>query len=88
MSNYYGTLTSDKGTSTRAGHRFITATAQSYDGSIGVSISDSGWVSLRVEEGSVSNPARVLWEGNIDELTTDFETTAPRFRLERPPFDK
>ena len=38
MSKYYGTLQSDKGTSTRAGHREIAATAQTMAGSVTVDI--------------------------------------------------
>lgn len=36
--NYYGTLESDKGKTTRAGHQYIDATAQTFDGSVTVSI--------------------------------------------------
>ena len=38
MSKFYGTLESDKGVSTRAGHQRIRASAQSHDGSVSVEI--------------------------------------------------
>ena len=38
MSKFYGTLISDKGENTRAGHRHMTATAQTFSGSVGVDL--------------------------------------------------
>ena len=38
MSKFYGTLISDKGENTRAGHRHMTAMAQTFSGSVGVDI--------------------------------------------------
>lgn len=56
MSKFYGTLVSDKGASTRAGHREIAATAQTADGSvtvdIGPGIDGKNCVSIFVRKGS------------------------------------
>lgn len=51
ISKYYGTLTSDKGISTCAGHRWINAAAQTHDGSVVVEIVD-GRVGIYVHKGS------------------------------------
>ena len=59
MSRLYGTLESDKGTTTRAGHRYIRASAQSFDGSVSVEIVD-GNVNIDVHSGSGTNGRRLL----------------------------
>jgi hypothetical protein len=59
MSAFYGTLVSDKGVSTRAGHRFIKAVAQSHEGSVAVAI-DDGEVLIYVGEGSTINGRELL----------------------------
>lgn len=73
MSKMYGTLVSDKGVSTRAGHSFIKAVAQSYEGSVAVSIdtgSDgkgSGRVRIYVAKGS-SVAGKLLLEVPLEKL--------------------
>lgn len=42
MSKFYGTLISEKGTKTKAGHREITAVAQSWEGSVSAELKAYG----------------------------------------------
>jgi hypothetical protein len=71
MSKFYGTLTSDKGQSTRAGHHFIRATAQSFDNSIAVELIGEGegqMVSITAAKGSTETPSEVLFRGSVNAL--------------------
>lgn len=73
MSKFYGTLTSDKGSTTRAGHHWIKATAQSWEGSVCVSLfkgATSGelLVEIEVGEGSTSCPSKSIWRKPLKEL--------------------
>lgn len=65
MSKFYGTLESDKGVTTRAGHQYIQATAQSWAGSASVTLSPGNdgklWVQLHVGHGSTSQPRTLVW---------------------------
>lgn len=60
MSRFYGTVTSDKGTSTRAGHRHIRASAQSREGSVSVEIIEPGIVVIDVQEASGTGGRQLL----------------------------
>ena len=66
MSKFYGTLSSDKGDTTRAGNRYISAAAQSFDGSIIVSINGDD-VDISVAEGSRTY-GRTLFSGKLSDL--------------------
>ena len=66
MSKYYGTLESDKGTSTRAGHRYMSASAQTFDGSVTVSI-DGDKVRILCQQHSGTG-GRVLFQGKLQDL--------------------
>ena len=66
MSKYYGTLESDKGSTTRAGHKYIEASARTYDGSVTVTICD-GMVTFRVSEGSECG-GNVIYTGKLSDL--------------------
>lgn len=72
MSKFYGTLSSDKGDTTRAGHQYIQATAQSWEGSASVTLQpdDDGqvWISLHVGQGSTSQPRRLVWRQPLRRL--------------------
>lgn len=61
ISKYYGTLTSDKGTSTRAGHKYMSASAQTHEGSVMVEISD-GVVTIRANNFSSNTGWKLLVE--------------------------
>jgi hypothetical protein len=66
MSKYYGTLESDKGRTTRAGHKYIDASARTYDGSVTVTIRD-GIVTLQVSDGSAVG-GNVIYSGKLSDL--------------------
>lgn len=66
---YYGTLISDKGVTTRAGHRFIQAAAQTFAGSVSVDIKD-GHVTIMVSEGSGTGGRTLLNAPLADLLAT------------------
>lgn len=72
MSAYYGTLESDKGVTTRAGHRYVKATAQSWEGSASVTLGkdEDGavWLSLHVGSGSTPNPIALVWRRRLGDL--------------------
>lgn len=75
MSRFYGTLTSDKGQSTRAGHHWIRATAQSYGGSISVTIGQGThaknsplFVTIRASERSTDSPEVLIAEVELETL--------------------
>ena len=68
MSKFYGSVTTDKGVSTRAGHRYVVATAQSYDGSISVSIDAAGKVIICAGEGSQPVPVFPVWSGTLRDI--------------------
>lgn len=59
MSQLYGTLTSDSGVSTRAGHRYVRASAQSWEGSVTVELHEN-MVSIDVQPGSGTGGRRLL----------------------------
>lgn len=59
MSQFYGTLESDKGVTTRAGYRYIRASAQSWEGSVTVELHEN-MVSIDVQKGSGTGGRRVL----------------------------
>lgn len=66
MSQLYGTLTSDSGVSTREGHRYVRASAQSWEGSVSVELHD-GTVSIDVVQGSGTGGRRLL-TASLDNL--------------------
>lgn len=68
MSALYGTLASDKGTTTRAGHHHIKACAQSWDGSIIVTLDKDGSFRVSFGEGSTTYGEKVLLQGNLADL--------------------
>lgn len=70
-SKYYGTLVSDKGESTRAGHRFISASAQSWDGSVTVTVAD-GIMSVQVREGSGTG-GHIIFEAPLSHVLTSMQ---------------
>ncbi len=72
MSKFYGTLTSDKGTTTRAGHRYMSAAAQTYDGSVIVEISN-GIVEIQVSDTSATSGRTVLQMPLKDLVTMGME---------------
>lgn len=59
MSKLYGCLHSDKGVSTRAGHQYIRASAQSYEGSVTVELKE-GMVRIYVTEDSCIGGTEML----------------------------
>ena len=73
MSKVYGTLRTEKGGVTRQGNQYVTATAQSYEGSVSVSIKWSpagNRVELRAEKGSTATPGHLFWNGDLTELVS------------------
>jgi hypothetical protein len=61
MANLYGTLQSEKtGKVTRTANNIIQATAQSWQGSISVSLNQHGVVQISVGEGSTDSPDRLI----------------------------
>jgi hypothetical protein len=72
MSKLYGTLTNeDSKTSTRCARSIITASAQSYEGSVSVTIryhDGTPIVEIAAGHGSDSNPSRTLGIFRLDEL--------------------
>ena len=73
MSKFYGTLQSDKGTTTRAGHRYITATAQTWNGSVAVNVEPVGddfHVIISVGSGSTAHPLDTLVAGKLSAMLT------------------
>jgi len=71
MSKFYGTLRSDKGSTTRAGHQWIRATAQSYDGSVSVHLSGCGdqmEVIIAEESGSCDDPNGTIFRMPFSEF--------------------
>lgn len=66
ISKVYGTLTTDKGVSTRTGNKFVKASAQSWDGSVSVEI-NNGAVRILVGMGS-SNGGRELLSVPLEKL--------------------
>lgn len=72
MSKFYGTLDSDKGITTRAGHTYIRATAQSWEGSASVTLDEEEdgtvWVCLHVGHGSTSCPCSLVWRQPLASL--------------------
>ena len=72
MSKFYGTLDSDKGVTTRAGHTYIRATAQSWEGSASVTLEADGdgkvWLALHVGHGSTSCPISLVWRKSLGSL--------------------
>ena len=85
MSKYYGTLSSDKGDSTRAGHRYMRATAQSWEGSVGVRLSENEngemEVDITASSGSVAYPHHMVLACKLSDLLACSELKlAPRNR--------
>ena len=72
MSKFYGTLSSDSGEPrTKTGHQWIMATAQSWEGSVSVSIDEEAgklWVSIRVAGYSLNMPTRLVYRRPLAEL--------------------
>lgn len=71
MSQFYGTLESDRGVSTRAGHKYVVTSAQSWEGSVSVRlvvVKPDVEVSICVGEGSTSHPERCIWRGKLKDL--------------------
>jgi len=74
MSKFYGTLASDKGETTRAGHHWIRATAQSFEGSVSISLIPSPnegeglLAELEVSGGSNPSPRNRVWRVTLREL--------------------
>lgn len=77
MSKYHGFLESDKGVTTRAGHRFIRAAAQTYDGSIAVEIRD-GQVTIFAGQGSNAHPPNKIGEFGLADLLVADKLVAER----------
>jgi len=72
VSKFYGTVTSDKGERTRTGHKFIRATAQSFEGSVGVEIRPTAsgglFVTLLIGKGSTPAPSFEVLTIGLGEL--------------------
>jgi hypothetical protein len=69
MSKLFGTLQSEKtGKATRTASSIIEATAQSYDGSVSVSLNASGDLSIYIDEGWTQRPSKMMWSGKLSEL--------------------
>lgn len=71
MTRLYGTITSDKGTATRTSHHSIIAAAQSFDGSVAVTlyyVLGDAYVDIDADNGSTATPGRSLYSGRLDEL--------------------
>lgn len=69
MSKLYGSVTNERGgKSTRAAHREVTATAQSWEGSVSVTITANHMITFRAQGGSTASPTRVLLECPLADL--------------------
>lgn len=81
MSKFYGTLLADDGKkSTRCGHHRMTAYAQSYDGSVGVTVTGSGAVTVSVYSGTYPGGGGkeiTSWNGSINRLAAILEGLSP-----------
>jgi hypothetical protein len=79
MSKYYGTIVTDKGTSTRAGHRWVKACAQTHDGSVIVEIQDD-CVLIGLASGSSTGSHVPFFNGKLSEMLAN----PPQF-IQLPP---
>ena len=72
MSALYLTAKSDaiRTLRTARGHHWVKATLQSWDGSIGITLSRDGVVEILCGEGSTADPHRILWTGQLMDLLT------------------
>jgi hypothetical protein len=73
MSKYYSTVTTDKGVTTRAGNHYVTAAAQSWEGSVSVTLGtmdekSEKMVEIRVGPGSTSCPSNSVLYVKLSDL--------------------
>ena len=70
MARFYGTLQGNRGLATRTGSNKITASAQSYRGSVTTELTYEGdtlMVRVMVDENDSSTSGRTLFYGTFDE---------------------
>jgi len=84
MAKFYGQVLSlNKSPATRTGHSGISVSAQSWHGSIQVSLtpvnendeSEDVWVSITVGEGSTGHGDILIWSGPISEFLQEDKLT-------------